>query len=242
MEYIFVVLVSFFGSLLQRITGFGFGIFAMIFLPHLLSSYKAANALAGMLSLLSCLVVTASLFRLVDWKNLILPSCASVAASFFAVRFMSGQEDALLRVLLGVFLILLSVYLMFFSDRIHIKPTWYGGLASGGLSGIMSGLFAMGGPPVVVYFMESENDVNRYLATIQAYFALTNLFNTAIKAAAGFVSGSVLIFWLFGAAGMLAGVYAGKKVCGKLNAGLIKKLVYAMMAASGIVNIAMSVL
>ena len=174
-------------------------------------------------------------------ENLIFPSVASVATSFLAVRFMSGQGDDLLKALLGVFLILLSLYLVFFSNRIHIKPTWYGGLAAGGLSGILSGLFAMGGPPVVVYFMESERDVNRYLATIQAYLTLTNIFNTAIKAAAGFVSGSVMGFWLFGAAGTLAGIYVGKKMYGKLNANLIKKLVYVMMAASGVVNIVMSI-
>jgi len=240
MKYFFVVLVSFSGSLIQRVTGFGFGIFAMMFLPHLLDSYKEANALAGMLSLLSCLVVCAQLFRLVDWKNLILSSSASIVFTWLAVRFVSGQEDNLLKVLLGLFLILLSIYFMFFSHRVHIKPSWCAGLVAGGLSGVLGGLFATGGPPVVVYFMESEKDVNRYLATIQAYFAITNVFSTAVKVASGFVTGSVLVFWLFGAAGMLAGVYAGKKVYGRLSADLIKKLVYAMMAASGVVNILMS--
>ncbi|MGI6167503.1 MAG: sulfite exporter TauE/SafE family protein [Eubacteriales bacterium] len=242
MEYFFVVLVSFFGSLIQRVTGFGFGIFAMMFLPHLLGSYKEANALTGMLSLLSCLVVCAQLFRLVDWKNLILPSAASIIFSWLAVRFVSGQEDELLKALLGVFLIFLSVYFMFFSHRVHIKPSWYAGLVSGGLSGILGGLFATGGPPVVLYFMESEKDVNRYFATIQAYFAITNLFSTTVKAASGFVTGSVLVFWLFGSAGMLAGIWAGKLVYGRLSADLIKKLVYAMMAASGAVNIVMALL
>ena len=44
-----VALVTFVGSYIQGATGFGFGIFAMIFLPKLLQ-YTEANVLSSMLS------------------------------------------------------------------------------------------------------------------------------------------------------------------------------------------------
>jgi uncharacterized membrane protein YfcA len=240
MEYFLLILVTTIGSLIQRVTGFGFAIFAMMFLPYFCFTYGEANALSGMLSLVSTLIISISLFKLVSWKNLIIPAAACAVTSYFAVMFMAGQKDTILRIMLGSFLILLSVYFMFFSSKIHIKPTWYGGLAAGSLSGILSGLFSMGGPPVVIYFMESEKDIKRYLATIQAYFLITNIINTAIKASAGFVTGNVLLLWCFGAVGMVAGIFIGNKVLCKLDACLIKKMVYGMMAVSGVINIVTS--
>ncbi len=242
MEYIFLILVATIGSLIQRVTGFGFGIFAMMFLPYFCVTYGEANALSGMLSLVATLIVSISLFKLVDWKNLILPAAACSIASYFAVMFMAGQKDNTLRIMLGVFLIILSIYFLFFSSKIRIKPTWYGGLAAGSLSGILSGLFAMGGPPVVIYFMESEKDIKRYIATIQAYFLITNITNLTIKASAGFVTGDVLLLWCFGALGMIAGLIIGNKIFCKLDACLIKKMVYGMMAISGVINIITSLI
>lgn len=242
MEYFLLILITTIGSLIQRVTGFGFGIFAMMFLPYFFGSYGEANALSGLLSFVSCFVVCISFIKLINWKNLLLPAAACIVTSYFAVIFMAGQNDNTLRIMLGVFMIILSVYFVFFSNKIHIKPSWYGGLIAGSISGILSGLFAMGGPPVVIYFMESEKDVKHYIATIQAYFLITNIFNTIIKASAGFVTANVLVFWCIGAVGMLAGIYFGNKVFCKLDAGLIKKLVYLMMAVSGIVNIVTSLI
>jgi uncharacterized membrane protein YfcA len=242
MVYILLVLITIVGSLIQRVTGFGFGIFAMMFLPYFVGSYGEANMLSGLLSLVSTLIVCISLYKLVSWKNLILPAVSCIAASYFAVQFMAGQKDDTLRIMLGIFLILLSVYFIFFSNKVHIKPSWYGGLFAGCLSGILSGLFAMGGPPVVVYFMETEKDVKRYIATIQAYFLTTNIANTAIKASAGFATERVLFLWCIGTVGMVAGILIGNKVMDKLDASLVKKLVYGMMAASGVINIVTSVL
>lgn len=240
MIYFAATIVILIGAVIQRITGFGFGIFAMIFLPYLAGSYGEANALSGLLSMVFCLFVCASYFKYVNWKNILLPVIASTATSYFAVEFMKTQDDTTLRIILGIFLILLSIYFMFFSSKINFRASWYGGLAAGALSGILGGLFAMGGPPVVIYFMQSEKDINRYMGTIQAYFAVSGVFNIGIKAAAGFVTPNVLLFWLIGSAGIFAGIWLGKKIYCKIDACLLRRLVYGVMAASGIINIAIS--
>lgn len=242
MQYFLIILVTLAGSVIQRVTGFGFGIFAMMFLPYFFEIYGEANALTGLLSAFSTIIVTLSLFRHVHWKNIIFPVAGSMLMTFLAVTFMKGQNDSLLKIMLGVALILMSLYFILFSDKIHIRPTWYGGLIAGCLSGILNGLFAMGGPPVVVYFMESEKEPKRYLATIQAFFALTNIYSSAVKAAAGYVSMTVLLCFAVGCAGMLAGLLIGRLIFSRLNAAKIKNAVYGMMAVSGAVNIIAAVI
>lgn len=242
LQFILIVLITFGASFIQRVTGFGFGIFAMTFLPYIMSAYTEANVLSSMLAMLLSLAVTLRMLREVHWKNLIFPFIGSAVMTFITVNLMKGQGDSILKLLLGVVLILLSIYFLLFSGKIHIRPTWYGGLIAGGLSGVLGGLFSMGGPPVVVYYMESEQDPKHYMATIQAFFTLSNIYSIGVKVSAGFVTHNVLICFAVGLVGMLAGLIVGSRVFDKLDGPKIKKAVYLIMALSGVANILTSVL
>ena len=155
---------------------------------------------------------------------------------------MTQQSDSTLILLLGIFLVILSVYFMFFSDKIKIKPTWYSGLIAGCISGVLSGLFSTGGPPMVIYYMQTEKDVKGYLATIQTFFMLAGMLNTVYKAAAGMVTPNVLIFFAVGLVSVIIGTFLGKRIFNKLNAKLLKKCIYGMMAISGVINIVTSLI
>ena len=234
---IFCFLVSGTGSLIQRITGFGYGIFVMMFFPHFMGSYGEANALSGMISATTSIVVALSMRKSINWKNLPAPLITSAVTSYIAVQFMAGQTDEMLKMLLGIALILLSIYFFFFSGKIQFKPALWKGALAGALSGVMNGLFAMGGPPMVIYFMMSSKDMKEYLATIQMYFALSNIYTTAIKASAGYVTREVLIFYIIAGLAALLGVWLGKRVYNRCKPGILKKAVYGFMAISGVINI-----
>ena len=230
-------LVSCTGSVIQRITGFGYGIFVMMFFPYILSTYGEANVLSGMISGTTSIVVALSLRKQINWKNIPAPLISSAITSFIAVQFMSGQTDRLLKLLLCVALILLSIYFFFFAGKITFKPAVWKGALAGAISGFMSGLFAMGGPPMVIYYMVSSKDMKEYLATIQMYFALSNIYTTVIKARAGYVTREVLIFYVIATLAALIGVILGKKVFNHCKPALLKKSVYGFMAVSGVINI-----
>ena len=59
----------------------------------------------------------------------------------------------------------------------------------------------------------------------------------ATKAAAGFVTVNVWIGLLFGAVGMLVGSTVGKKARRGIRPEAVKRIVYIVMAASGLMNI-----
>ncbi len=101
----------------------------------------------------------------------------------------------------------------------------------------MAGLFAMGGPPVVVYFLEtSEGRKEEYVGTIQLYFLITNLYAGTVKACAGFLTRDVLTLVLPGIAGMAVGTLIGAALFKKLDAKKLRYVVYGVMAASGVFN------
>ena len=237
LQFSLVIIITFFASFIQRVSGFGFGIFAMTFLPYIMSAYTEAHVPSSMLSLLLSLAVSIRMFRNIHWKNIIFPLIGSMVFTFISVSFMKGQADTLMRLLLGIALILLSLYFLIFSGKIHIRPTWYGGLVAGSLSGILGGLFSMGGPPVVIYYMESEKQPVHYMATIQAYFTISNIYSIGVKVSAGFVTSNVLACFAIGLVGVVAGLVVGSRVFDKMDGPKIKKAVYIIMALSGVANI-----
>ena len=240
-QLIWVILVVACASFIQSVSGFGFGIFAMIFLPHLMQ-YTEANVLSSILGSLTSIGVCLTLFRHISFRNLWFPFIGCTLTTILAVSFVKTQKNETLTLLLGFALVLLSLYFFFFSSKIKIKPTWYAGLLAGLLSGIMSGMFSMGGPPVVVYFVQTEKDSEHYLATISAYFVLTSIVSISSKVAAGFVTAMVGLAIAIGLVGLVLGAIIGKCTREKINPQLLKKLVYAIMAASGVVNIVTSLL
>lgn len=235
---IIVILVATAGSTLQRVTGFGFGIFAMIFLTRIINVYGQANALSSLLSFTSTLIVALAYAKKVDWRNLIFPCIGFAVISVPSILLMKKLDNSALLVMLGVALILLSIYMFFFSSKVKIKPNPFTGLAAGGFSGVLGGIFSMGGPPVVIYFMQSEGeDKEKYLATIQMYFLLSNIYGTTVKAINGFITKEVLILAAFGTVGMIAGIFIGKLIFKKLRPDILRKVVYGFMAVAGVVNI-----
>ena len=231
-----ITLVTLVASYVQGVTGFGFGIVAMIFLPTFLL-YTEANVLSSVLSTVTSTFILISTYKNVHWKNLIFPLIGSVFANYFAITFVKGAENQLLTLLLGIALFGLSIYFFFFSNKIKIRATWYAGLIAGTLSGVMSGLFSIGGPPVVVYYMQSEENTDDYLATISAYFVLSGIISVTMKAFSGFITTNVLLGIAVGLLGMLVGAFSAKRTRKKLNPQMIKKSVYGVMAVSGLVNV-----
>ena len=97
MEYLLkalaVLLVAAGGSFIQRVTGFGFGIFAMIFLPYITEHYIEATVLSSAMSLISTIYVSFVYRKNIKWR-LVLPCViCSMVTTVLAVKFMSGKSS-----------------------------------------------------------------------------------------------------------------------------------------------------
>ena len=240
-QLILIATVTLVASYIQSVAGFGFGIFAMIFLPHLLL-YTEANALSTMLSAFTSLALVFAMRRHIHWKNIIFPLAGCLVTMILSVNFVKAQKNETLTLLLGIALLALSIYFLIFSKRIKIKPTWHAGVIAGILSGIMGGMFAMSGPPVVVYFVQSEEDTKSYLATLSAYFIFADSLSIITKAAAGFITANVWLGFAVGFLGMALSSVIGKRSRDKIKPDTLKKAVYGIMAVSGVVNIVAAIL
>ena len=118
-----IVLFALLASLIQRVSGFGFGIFIMTVLPHLLPSYAEATALSGLLAIVASLGPAVVMYRHLEWKKLLPILITFIVVSFFFVRLIAHVDNHALKQVMGAFLILVSLYFFFVSGRIHLPPT-----------------------------------------------------------------------------------------------------------------------
>lgn len=225
------------GAFVQAASGFGFGIFVMMFFPLCLPNYGMCVTLSGLLSIGTTVVTTIQYRQYIAWRKLLIPSICFCVISAVIITIAAGQADSLMKRLLGGALILLSMYFLFLGKNMKIHATPAAGVAAGSLSGLLSGLFSIGGPPMVVYLLAGTDSKEEYLATIQAYFTVTNLFTLAVRAMNGMVTKTVFSYAALGLVGIALGVFLGRKVFRKLDANRLRFIVYLFMAASGVITL-----
>ena len=234
---IILFLFTLLASSVQRVTGFGFGIIVMTMFPYLLPSYGEATALSGLLAVVTAMVPALRTAGYVPWKKLLPILLTFLLVSFFAVHVVTKVDSRDLKHILGGVLILISLYFFFLSDRIHIRPTVPLQIGLGSLSGMMGGLFAMQGPPAVIYFMSAASDKREYIALTQWYFFSGNLMMSLFRARAGLVTPSVLEGWLVSVPAVLAGLWIGARLFDRIRTEVLRKIVYAFLGLSGVAAI-----
>lgn len=198
-------------------------------------SYGEAVTLSGMLALTTSLTIAIRLSRKVTWRRLLPMLVTFIIVSSICIFFLRRIEDVLLRQILGVVLILTSIYFAFVSKHITIKPTPKAQVGTGILSGLMGGFFGMQGPPAVLYYISSEPDKEHYMAMTQVYFVLGNAMMTVVRAHNGFLTSTVITSFFYGLIGVIIGTLLGAYVFNRIPSRLFRYVVYTYIGISGII-------
>lgn len=234
-SFLLVFVMSLGAAFVQRVSGFGFGIFIMTVLPHLLPTYGEATTLSGMLSIVVALPLLRYILRHVDWHKLLPILITFLAVSWIAVQIVSVVGDGLMKRILGVVLIIAGAWFYFFQDKARVRPTIPIQMSMGTLSGFMGGLFGMQGPPAVLYFLATAKDRDEYMALSQCYFLIGNIMMTFYRVQGGHFTHIVAISWCCGVGAVLLGAWLGGMVFRRLSGDSLRKVIYLYLVVSGVV-------
>ena len=158
-----------------------------------------------------------------------------IVVSTIAIFALTRIEDHILKRILGVALIVISIYFALFSQRIKLPTTNGVQVGAGTLSGLMGGFFGMQGPPAVLYFIQSEPSKEHYMAMAQTYFLIGNVMMTFVRAYNGFFTTTVLADYCFGLGGVVIGTTLGPYVFKRIPNRIFRYIVYAYIAISGVI-------
>lgn len=231
-----LALTAFFGGLIQTVIGFGNGMVMMLVLPYFLGMI-AAPALSGAACVGLNLTLVWKFRHYFDFKAVALPVGVYVVCSVLIIRQIQGINMDVLSLVYGIFLLLFAIYLLFFSEKIHFKADWKSAILCGGISGVLSGLFGIGGPLMAVYFVSASKSKEAYISNTQSAFAVTGTVNTTVRILKGIYTADLITLTLLSIIFINIGKRAGLHIVDKLNTRIIQKLVYILVAASGILAI-----
>ena len=234
-QTLLIALFALGASFVQRVSGFGFGIFIMTLLPHVMPSYGEATALSGLLASVTSLIIVARMHKHIVWSKLWLILAAFLATSFFAVSMVRMIDSAVLKKALGVILIGVSLYFIFLRQRIKPRATRAAQIGLGSLSGSMGGFCGMQGPPAVLYFLAACPTKEQYIALTQVYFLLGNMAMTVFRGSNGMLTSQVGTAFGFGIVAVIAGTWLGAKVFNAISRDTLQRIVYVYIGVSGIV-------
>jgi len=245
---------------LYAAVGFGAGMFSVALLAMVLPG------LTGTVTVLMLLTFVAEVWVLAhDWRRghvglLVGLVPAMAVGSWLGTQILAGGDVALLKRLLGLFVLAAGTWFLFEhvrkprhaaktsgdadsnKDRNHsgrTHPLWLS-LAIGLVSGVLGGLFGTGGPPVIILLRSYKLDKSAFRATILWYFFLMSLFRSGAYLQAGLLTFDVVMagLWLLPTSigGILIGMAVHRRVSERQFAAAVSVLliILGVLLAAGL--------
>ena len=231
-----VLLAPVVAGVIQSVTGFGAGIFMMVFFPAFFPILNA-SALSSAISLAGTCSLSWHYRKHCVWKLTLLPALVYIIVSSLMILLAPYLPTELLKKSFGVFMMILSLYFLKFSSKLKVKANVVSATICGSLAGVLCGLFGIGGPPMVIYFLAALDDKEKYLGTIQFYFFITGVHMLIFRTINGIYTADLIPYTILGIVGIMVGKKIGTKIVDRINADTMKKLVYAFLGVAGFLNV-----
>lgn len=220
-------------GIVQVVTGFGAVVVMMAILPFFFGIVDAPTVALA----INMIYITVLLWKYrkhVDMKVALLPTVIYCAVAVAALRLMGGVDTRVLAISFAVLLMVLSVYFLVFSQKIRVRPGKTLAVLCGTVAGITGGLFGVGGPPMVLYFLAAAKDRQTYMGSLQFLFVVTTIVTLLARFSGGMFRAELLPYIAVGTVGIMLGMWLGEKISSKMNAKATRVAAYLFVGISGL--------
>ena len=227
-----LVVIITFASFVQASVGFGFSIVALsimtFFIPLLTGSVVAVLAMLPL-----TLYIALRSLKDINWKVFIVPFIFAILTTQVGIYFLMVANNSILLKILGIVLVGFALFSLLTNAKIKINPNLPIKIIFGSISGIFSGLFSMGGPPIAIYMLAATKSKEEYSSTLQTYFLATTLIAVLTHLLYGNITKQVLIYSGYAYIGVLIGTIFGRMLFVELSTEKMEKMVYSVMLVMG---------
>lgn len=228
------LLAAFLAGLARGFSGFGA---AMIYVPIAAASLGPVVAMPVLLiaDLAVASPMIAHAFKSCSWSDVRRVAVGGLIGLPIGNQILTALDPITVRWAVTV-LIFTSLWLMLSSWRIPARPTAVVAAGVGLVSGLMSGLAQIGGPPVVMYWLSAGIETVRMRANLIVYFAILMWSSLALFALRGLLPLKVL--WLAAAAapGYALGIYLGAASFGLASPTTFKRIAIGLVALATVLG------
>lgn len=173
--------------------------------------------------------------RHIDWRLTVPPLCMVLAGDVVGVLLLKNADVTALKGVFGVVLILLGAEMLWrelrgvAEKKTHPAILWTLGISAG----VLCGLFGAGAL-LAAYFARVTRDDKVYKGSMCFIFAMENIFRVIVCSVTGLLTLETMRIAAILALPMFAGLFAGMKLSGKMNARTMRIVIIVMLMVSGL--------
>lgn len=197
----------FLAAFLRGFTGFGFGLAAVPLLSLALPPAEVVPFVV-VLQVVVGLGGLRSAWPHCDWRSVRLLLPGLVTGIPIGIAALSLLPANPVRLAIGL-IVAASVVLLWRGARLPRQPSAFIALGVGLLSGVISGLSSMGGPPIVVYLLALGHPASVVRATSMIFFMLSGMTSMVPMSFTGLIGREVLTWTAIATPVLLLGSWLG---------------------------------
>ena len=203
------LVVVFLAGFVRGYSGFGFSALCVASLSLVLPPAQVVPVIL-MLEVAASLAMLPQVRRDVDWRALAWLSLGAIAGTPFGVLFLAELPADAARIAISL-LVLTACGLLLLGYRFRRTPGPKGSLATGLVSGLVNGVGAVGGLPVVIFLLAGAAGAAATRALLVAYLLLTNVYATGLTLNQGLMTWELLGRWVLALPALFLGTALGHR-------------------------------
>lgn len=219
-----MITIFMFGAFIKGWSGFGTNLVVppLLFYMARFDDLKTVMVIVVTVNLFLnvAMLIQSKKFNLDQLKKIWVLVVFGVVFNFVGVYFFNVVDDSWFKILLGIMIIIVTLNKRF-KFNFHIKnPSKYY-IPTGIISGILNGMFGLGGIPLLILLTSSNIEKKEFKSTLVSYFFVMNIIYIISHGIIGnnysvFVISNILYVFVFAVGACLFGVYLSTRASDKL--------------------------
>jgi uncharacterized membrane protein YfcA len=226
-----VILVA--AQIIYVLFGFGSGLTAVGLLALLFPEIKDVVVLLLLVNVPAEVLVAWSARHHLEWRPLLGLSAGVVVGIPIGARLLSRGDPSLVLTLLGWFLIAVGLIFLRLPSGGKRQPPAWAVPPTGLVSGVLTGLFGTGGPPVIIWYHLSAADKTAFRGHLMTIFLLMTVVRVPSYMANGLVTAPRLWSGLAVLPAVLLGAWLGHRLHVRISDRLFRILVCVLLVLLG---------
>jgi uncharacterized membrane protein YfcA len=233
-QFLMVCMILAIAEAVYVLLGFGAGLIAVGTMALLLPELKDAVVLLLLVNLPAELWVVRSSWQRISWRGVLAIFVGVAIGTPLGTSMLRWGDARFLLIVLGVFLVGVGAAFLFIKEkRERQMPRWSAGPV-GMISGLLTGLFGTGGPPLILYYQLRGVDKAAFRGNLMAIFLLMTAVRVPSYVAFGLVTEPRMWSALTVMPAVIAGAVIGNRIHLRIEEATFRRLVSAALLLIGL--------
>lgn len=221
-------------SVVQGISGFAFNMVVLMVFPYLFS-YTESLAMGSLLAVVANFYNVYLYHKAIDRTWVFRWLGVYFVADMMAVFVLKKVGDhPIWYTLMAIIFIVMALYLLWGQKIIRVNPSMVTLVIMAILSGIIMGMFGVGGPLMAAFFLEATHSKEDYLGTSQLVGGCTLAIDFVMRVINGMFSVDLVGYTLLGVVSMGVGLYIAKRLVSHMDALALRRFICVVMIVDGV--------